>query len=86
MEPKMGVKVKVDDFLWKFIKLGSTWSGQLPDLASTLSSDSQSVSNKRMIPGIAEHRHQYVGACALTQATRETARAAARSFLQGHAH
>jgi hypothetical protein len=28
----MGVKVKVGDSLWKFIKLGSAWSGQLPDL------------------------------------------------------
>jgi hypothetical protein len=26
------MKLKVGDFLWKFIKLGSAWSGQLPDL------------------------------------------------------
>jgi putative ABC transport system ATP-binding protein len=31
----MGVKVKVGDFLWKFIKLGLAWSGQLPDLGYT---------------------------------------------------
>jgi hypothetical protein len=48
------MKVNVGAFLWKFIKLGSAWSGQLPDLGSKSYSEREPISGTAVMPGTKE--------------------------------